>query len=249
MDGNAYFFTAVDVSRRLEFTNSTRAVVVGIGYPPSKYVYDWRRGPDLTPASADGTYEMPLDDQGKPRTDLTFGEAGELLDFIQNDVMTHVHQNIFPQASLETGRKALFGHSYGGIFTLFSMFTRPTLFNTFIAASPVIWWNKSVLVKEHEVAFCQRKSTDPAPSLLVTWGSGSQDLEQELDESEEDFKKRKSCAEDEKMRESASALVSRLRTCPGLRGVWNREFLGEDHGSAAVTGLQHGIMKFLVDKI
>ena len=250
MDGNAYFFTAVDVARRLEFTNSTRTVVVGVGYPPSKYVYDFRRGPDLTPATANGNYEMPLDDDGNPRTDLAFGEASEFLDFIQDDVMTHIHGHLFPQASLDASRKALFGHSYGGIFTLNAMFTRPTLFDTFIAASPIIWWNNSSLVKEQEAAFHGREQlVNPSPALMVTWGSGQQDLEKQPGESEEAFQKRKDCAEDEKMRDSANALVERLGKCPSVRGIWKQEFQGEDHGSAAVAGLQQGIMKFLVENL
>ncbi|CAM1507630.1 Fc.00g072710.m01.CDS01 [Cosmosporella sp. VM-42] len=250
VDGNAYFFTAVDIARRLEFTNDTRTVVVGVGYPPSKYVYDFRRGPDLTPATADGKYEMPLDDDGNPRADIIFGEASEFLDFIQNDVMSYVQGTLFPQTSLHTGRKALFGHSYGGIFTLNAMFTRPTLFNTFIAGSPIIWWNNESLVTEQEAAFRGREHpVDPSPSLLITWGDGKQDLIQQPGESEEAFRKRKDCAEDEKMRGSANRMVARLEKCSSVRSIHKQEFQGEDHGSAAVVGLQLGLSKFLVEKM
>ncbi|KAF7557938.1 hypothetical protein G7Z17_g329 [Cylindrodendrum hubeiense] len=250
MDGNAYFFTALDISRRLEFTNNARTVVVGIGYPPSKYVYDFRRGPDLTPPTADGTFDMPLDSEGKPRTDLSFGEADEFLNFVQNDVMTYVQKTLFPHLPLGTSRSALFGHSYGGIFTLNAMYTRPTLFGTFIAASPDIEWNKASMVREQEAAFRGRETpANPPPALVLTWGTGQQDLEKKSDESEESFEKRLACAESKTMRDSAKALAARLTDCPSVRSVSTWEFVGEDHGSAAVTGVQHGILKFLVDKI
>ncbi|KAF4976530.1 hypothetical protein FZEAL_6822 [Fusarium zealandicum] len=248
VDGNAYFFSTVDVTRRLEYTNSTRTVVVGIGYPPGKHVYDFRRGPDLTPFASE--YEMPLNSKGQPRTDISFGEAGEFLDFIQHDVMPYVHETLFPKASLETGRRALFGHSYGGIFTLNTLLTRPELFNTYIAASPIIWWNKQFLVREQEAAFCKREPpVDPAPSLIVTWGSCHDDLERHPGEPEEAHLKRKGCAEDDQMRDCASAMVARLEKCPSIRSVWHKEFKGEDHGSAAVAGLQQGVMKFVVNRM
>lgn len=147
MDGNAYFFTAVDVTRRLEFTHSTRTVVVGIGYPNTKCVYDHRRGPDLTPPTADGKYDIPLDGYGQPQDHLKFGEASIFLDYIKSDLMTHLHKNLFPQVPLATSRKALFGHSYGGIFVLNALFTQPTLFNTYLACSPEIFWNDSSIEK------------------------------------------------------------------------------------------------------
>lgn len=250
MDGNAYFFTAVDVSRRLEFTNSSRTVVVGIGYPPGKYVYDFRRGPDLTPPTADGKYDMPLDRDGNPRTDLAFGEADDFLDFVQHDVMTYVEKTLFPHVPLSTSRRALFGHSYGGIFALNALYTRPTLFDTFIAASPDIDWNLSSMVREQEAAFRRREHpANPPPALVLTWGTGQQDLVKGQDESDEAFGKRLECAESKTMRDSANALVERLTACPSVRTVSTWEFVGEDHGSAAVTGVQHGILKFLVDKI
>ncbi|KAF5010526.1 hypothetical protein FDECE_3343 [Fusarium decemcellulare] len=249
VDGNAYFFTAVDVSRRLEFTNSTRTVVVGVGYPPGKYVYDFRRGPDLTPPSADGNYDYPLDSKGNPRTDISFGEAHDFLDFIQHDVMSHVNEKLFPKANLHTGRKALFGHSYGGIFALNVMFTRPDLFHTYIAASPIIWWNNHFLVREQEEAFRAReKPVEPPLSLVLTWGTGKQDLVKKPDETDEEFKKRQDCSEDEQMKECAKELVTRLQNCPSVQKVSTREFHGEDHGSVAVTGLQHGIMQFILGK-
>ncbi|KAK6712064.1 hypothetical protein SNK05_006515 [Fusarium graminearum] len=248
VDGNAYFFTAVDVSRRLEYLNSTRTVIVGIGYPPSKYVYDFRRGPDLTPFADE--YDMPLDRHGKPRTDISFGEAEQFLDWMKTDVMPYVENELFPKANLHTGRKALFGHSYGGIFALNTMFTEPELFNSFLIASPVIWWNKDFLIRKPEKTFLARdKPVDPPFSLALTWGTGKSELEREPQETDEEWWKRQNCAEHDEMREAAQTLASRLEKSPSVKKIWTREFAGEDHGSVAVTGLQQSLMQFILGKI
>ncbi|OAA71424.1 hypothetical protein ISF_01975 [Cordyceps fumosorosea ARSEF 2679] len=246
VDGNVFFGTTVDISRRLEFTDDVRNVVVAVGYPRSNYVYDFRRGPDLTPPTPDGQYEMPLGQDGKPRTDLKFGDADKFLDFIQNHVMVNVQETLFPHVQLT--RKALFGHSYGGVFSLHTLFTRPCLFDFYIAASPTIWWSNYALVKNQERELHRRtEPADPAPSLLITWGTSADELEKRPGESDDAFKKRIDIAEGKEMGESATSLVGRLRECPSIKDVWTCHFPGEDHGSAAVVGLQRGIMNFLIE--
>lgn len=248
VDGNAYFYTAVDISRRLEYLYSTRTVIVGIGYPPSNYVYDFRRGPDLTPKAPE--YDMPLDRHGKPRTDISFGEAEEFLAWIKSQVMPRVEGTVFPEANLATGRRALYGHSYGGIFTLNTMYSEPDLFDTYIAASPTVWWNKDFLIRQPEVAFRNRKSPLEHPvSLVLTWGECKGDLTRHHGEAEAVFRKRQDCAEEDQIQEYMDALVSRLETCPSLRNLQTRKFKNEDHGSAAVTGLQHGLTTFVLENL
>ena len=250
VDGNAYFWTAVDVTRRMEYLGRKRTVVVGIGYPNDKAVYDYRRGPDLTPASPDGDYEMPLDKHGNPRTDISFGKAKEFLEFVQKDVMEHVFSTLLPLPQLRKGRKALYGHSYGGIFALHALFTTPSLFDTFIAASPIIWWNRSFLVKVEESEFVARRDDSPvAPSLLLTCGGCSRDVVKRAEESEEIYQWRCAAAEDDQMGDAVLAMASRLKACPKLRTVLTHQFVDEDHGGAAVTGLQRGIMEFLREVI
>ena len=246
VDGNAYFWTAVDVSRRMEYLGRKRTVVVGIGYPNDKAVYDYRRGPDLTPACPNDDYEMPLDKHGKPRTDISFGKAKEFLDFVQDDVMEHVFGTLLPLPKLRNGRKALYGHSYGGIFALHALFTRPTLFDTFIAASPIIWWNRSFLTKVEEPEFLARDDElKSSPSLLLTCGGCKKDVFKREEEPEDIYQWRCAAAEEDQMYDEVLALSSRLKGCPKLRTVLTHQFVDEDHGGSAVTGVQRAIMEFL----
>lgn len=246
-DANAYFATTVDVVRRLEYTHSARCIVVGIGYPmpPARSVYDFRRGPDLTPPSRDGTYDAPLDRNGKPRTDIKFGEADDFLSFIREDVMAHYVEGVlFPHLGWK-GRKALLGHSYGGIFTLNALYTQPGTWDTYLAASADVEFNKGRLVREQEAAFRARALDCPPPALLITYGEEAQDMVQRPGESEARFKKRRGCAELPGIRKAVEGLVQRFEGHPNLRRLEVRKFLGEDHGSAALPGFQHGVMEFL----
>ena len=246
VDGNAYFYTAVDISRRLEYLNSSRTIVVGIGYPPGKRVYDFRRGPDLTPWAPE--YDMPLNKEGKPRTDISFGEADEFLSWIESDVVPHVEGTLFSARDATSVRRALFGHSYGGIFTLNTLFTKPSLFDTYIAASPITWWNKDYLVNELEPRFRDRGERLASPvSLILAWGGSKSDMTQFDGESEAVFRKRQSCAEADQMQEYAQDLAERMRRCIPVRNVQTRSLPHEDHGSAAVAGLQYGLTSFILE--
>lgn len=118
----------------------------------------------------------------------------------------------------------------------------------YIAASPTTWWSDNVLVKNQEAELHRRKDgVDPAPSLFLTWGDCNDELDKRSGESDESFQRRKAIAEGREMRESVASLVGRLQDCPSVRDIWTCHFPGEDHCSAAVVGLQRGIMKFLVD--
>ncbi|POS81421.1 hypothetical protein DHEL01_v200208 [Diaporthe helianthi] len=255
-DGNAYFSTTVDIVRRLEYTHNTRCIVVGIGYPmpPARAIYDFRRGPDLTPPSRDGTYDAPLDRHGKPRTDIKFGEADDFLAFIRDDVMGHYVQGVLfahlARGAGGWGRKALLGHSYGGIFTLNALYTHPGTWDTYLAASPDVEFNRGKFVREQEASF--RASVldfGPPPALLVTYGEEPQDMVRRPGESDARFEKRKRCAELTGTRKAVEGLVQRFEGHPNLRALEVRAFVGEDHGSSALPAFQHGVMEFLTSDL
>ncbi|KAH7140017.1 siderophore esterase IroE [Dactylonectria estremocensis] len=249
VDGDVFFFTAVEITRRLEFTNNTRTIVVGVGYPRTKYVYDYRRGTDLTPPAADGKYQDPLGGDGKPISGLVWGEGSKYLDNIENDIMPYVN-SLFPNVPIKTSRTALYGHSFGGVFALNALFTRPTLFDTVIAASPSISWNHCSIVKEQEAAFrALEKPVSPAPALIITWGSIEDDVEKTPEMTDKEYEVAKLLAEDANMRGYSLEMVERLEKCPSIRSVFKWEFEGEDHGDAAVVAIQRGLRKFLVEKV
>lgn len=44
------------------------------------------------------------------------------------------------QQAINLKRLGLYGHSYGGLFVLYALLTKPHLFTHYIAASPSLWW-------------------------------------------------------------------------------------------------------------
>ncbi|CAG7559535.1 unnamed protein product [Fusarium equiseti] len=245
VDGNAYFFTATDIARRLELTHKTNIILVAIGYPNKTCVFDKRRNGDLTPEAQDGVYDVPPGADSKPSPG-PFGEASDFLDIIQHEIRPLIEDTLFPNVK---GPSALFGHSYGGLFTLNALFTKPGSFDTYIAASPSIWFNNKSIVHNQEPGFHAREPpTGRAPRLLVTFGSAEQTLIKLPGESDEKFDKKQKGALERKMKDNAMELVSRMEKSKNLRDVWMWEFEGEDHGGAAVCALQRGLFRFLLDQ-
>ncbi|GKU12515.1 ferri-bacillibactin esterase [Fusarium langsethiae] len=248
VDGNAYFFTATDIARRLELTHHTRVVLVAIGYPNKTSVFDKRRNGDLTPEASDGIYSVPPGPDGKPSPG-PFGGASDFLDIIHNQLGPYIEETLFPNVPLNSGPKALFGHSYGGLFTLNALFTQPDSFDTFIVASPSIWFNNKSIVHNQERDFQARvPPTGRTPRLLVMFGGAEQTLIKLPGESDEKFDKKQKGALERKMKDNALDLVDRMKTSKNLRDVWQWEFEAEDHGGAAPCALQKGLFKFLLDQ-
>src|SRR5690606_11071692 len=80
------------------------------------------------------------------------GGADRFLQFISDEVVPYVEAN-----NRTIGHRVLAGHSFGGLFGLHSLVTRPERFNGYIAISPSVWWNGEAVVnamprflEEHE---------------------------------------------------------------------------------------------------
>lgn len=143
----------------------TPGVLVGIGYPEKS-----RRDVDYTPESPAGPPETYRD--GKPYPTRPSGGAAAFLEFIQNELKPLIEKEL----SIDTSRQTLMGNGYGGLFALHVLFTQPESFQTYVAASPSIWWNDRYILKEEE-AFTKRLSEKPLGlKLLMTVGEMEQSL-------------------------------------------------------------------------
>jgi len=151
LDGNAMFPLLNGACRLLP--DGQQGVVVAIDFPLDEAVPD-RRDYEYTLAGGE--------------TAARHGGADALLDGITGEIRPAVEAAL----RLDPGRRALFGHSYGGLFTLHALFARDSGFSTFLAASPSIWWGNGVLLREAD-AFAARVPAAEAlrPRLLMTYGS------------------------------------------------------------------------------
>lgn len=109
-------------------------LVVGIGYPGDGPFDIPARAEDYTPP-APGMRDTG--DQPAAR----HGGAERFLDFLEEEVKPLVAARY----KVDAQRQTLFGHSYGGLFTVYTLLARPQAFQSYFAASPSLWWNRRQL--------------------------------------------------------------------------------------------------------
>ncbi|SCX87539.1 hypothetical protein SAMN05192588_0043 [Nonlabens sp. Hel1_33_55] len=90
---------------------------------------------DLTTSTINEKYGMPFNEEnGKAEAFLQFMEK-ELIPFIENK---------YPVTQFRT----LIGHSYGGLFTIYSLIHHPELFSNYLAIDPSLDWDDQKLLEE-----------------------------------------------------------------------------------------------------
>jgi uncharacterized protein len=125
------------------------------------------RADDFTPPAAD------LADTGDFSGNKQ-GGADRFLDFLE----TELKPLLAAEFKIDATRQTLFGHSYGGLFTLHTLFTRPAAFQHYVAASPSIWWNHRHVLTERDAflktALPELLKTGSPPSLVLSVGDQEQ---------------------------------------------------------------------------
>jgi len=83
------------------------------------------------------------------------GGADKFLKFIETELIPEVERRYRTQSY-----RIFAGHSLGGLNTLHAFFSRPELFNAYIAVSPTMTWDQGLPVKRAEEFFKARKELD-----------------------------------------------------------------------------------------
>ena len=163
VDGNA-LFPAFHAAKRVQ-ERWKGAILVAIGYP-SNTPYDFnRRAFDLSPP------------QPAERNDPPQGGQGLFLDFIEKRLMPKVNERF----KVDQDQRSLVGWSFGGMFGVYSLFTRPALFQHVVAISPSLWWRDRYLLA-HERAFTEQAHAgklDLTHTSLSIW-AGDREMPQEI---------------------------------------------------------------------
>jgi len=165
---------------------------------------------DLTPthvtttsASSEGAPQFP-----------TSGGADKFLKFIESELIPEIEKRYRVQPY-----RVLAGHSFGGLFAIHTMLSRPELFNSYVAVSPSLQWDNELLVKRATEFFNNRKEFKA--TLFVSLGNepGA------IGDSFADFKK--------------------LLAGVNLKGFeWQAEQMtDEDHGSVVLRSHYFGLRK------
>jgi predicted alpha/beta superfamily hydrolase len=92
------------------------------------------------------------------------GNADKFLSVIQHEVFPLVESSY----RVDTNDKTLMGCSLGGLFTMYTLFTHPALFNRYVAASPAFMWDDHVLYKFE--AQYHNNASNPSAKLFMCVG-------------------------------------------------------------------------------
>lgn len=113
-------------------------LIVGIAYDTDYDSFYRLRSRDLTPSKVKG-----FRPGGSP-DDYPCGEAAQFASFLKEDLFPFIKDNYRIQ---ETDR-ALYGHSFGGLFGSYVFMEHPELFSRYLLLSPSLWWDDKLLLRQ-----------------------------------------------------------------------------------------------------
>ena len=180
-------------------------IVVGIG--------NTDRTRDLTPTRA--TFQRP---DGTPLELPTAGGAARFLGFIEKELIPWI------EGTYRTEPMRLFaGHSFGGLFTMYTLVERPDLFQGRIAVAPSLRYDDEWIRRNVRELTSRRR--DLKSSLVFTLGDEGSDVARSFRDLERDLKQ---------------AAPSGLR--------WAAlEYPSDDHGSLVMASHHDGLRRIFSD--
>jgi predicted alpha/beta superfamily hydrolase len=125
-------------------------IIVGITYSGDRADYDSLRAMDYTPVA-----EPSLKGSG---------DAPKFYVFLKSELLPYIETNFRADGS----RRVLMGSSFGGLFTLYSMFTDPGLFSGYVVLSPAVPFRKRFAFKQENDFAAAHK--DLAVKLFIAVG-------------------------------------------------------------------------------
>ncbi|RQO62437.1 hypothetical protein DBR47_04160 [Paucibacter sp. KBW04] len=207
--------------RRSKMGGRRPGLVVGIGYASGDPIDVDARALDYTPTDACAPC-----DKLSPR----HGGAAHFLDFIELELLPTLAR-LLPHLPVDRRQLSLFGHSYGGQFTLYTLLHRPALFARYWASSPSLWFGNRFLLQGLAERLAARPNPPGERRVHIAVGL----LEQAADPSRTAERNARLAAN--RMVDNARDFVAALRASdwPGLR-LSHAELAGHDHGAMLMQG-------------
>ncbi|HEU0184429.1 MAG TPA: alpha/beta hydrolase-fold protein [Blastocatellia bacterium] len=164
---------------------------------------------DLTPTNASmrGT-------DGSEMQFPTSGGADRFLKFIETELIPKVEKDYRTQPY-----RVFAGHSFGGLFAIHVLLTRPEIFNAYIAVSPSMHWDNQLLSRKAEEFFKDRKELNRTLYFTLANEGGA-------------------------MREGFDRFKGILGKSKPKGFEWDSMLMeDEDHGSVVMRSHYHGLRK------
>lgn len=237
LDGNALGLTATEAWRRRDAVELAQPdyITISIGYPITESVYGSQRSIDFQPMT-------PGEDP--PAVPGVREGSDDFIYFIEHTLKPFVSSQ-FP--NVELGRDALYGHSFGGLFVVYALLTRPDLFDTFFSSSPALYWNEGYILNHTywlNETIAPANTTD-APAFRLAYGDLEQYPVRRRTETEEQWEFREQLFATFAMADNCNALYQSLKGNERLRDVVLKEYVGSDHAAVAAVALADGIDYFV----
>lgn len=150
LDGDIAFGMAASIARYLQIgDNIPEIIIVGIGYGSADKSAGEKRRRDYRP--------------------VTSGGAESFMMFLENELIPFIDSNY---RSIP-GERTINGYSIGGLFGLYTLFTRPDLFNRYIIGSPSLSWDNYSIFNYEENS--SDKISDKKLNIFISVGSEESD--------------------------------------------------------------------------
>ncbi len=156
LDGNAVF----DRLTAEMLAQAGGLVIVGIGYPTPMTIDAVSRSRDFTPPLPEGV-AGDARDQGRP-----IGGAADFLSMLQGGIRAAAEEGL----PIDPLRRSIWGHSYGGLFCLYTLLSAPDAFKRYIPTSPSCGWGDGLLQKMAPQAAARDIRQYGAADVLVMLG-------------------------------------------------------------------------------
>jgi predicted alpha/beta superfamily hydrolase/uncharacterized protein YozE (UPF0346 family) len=128
LDGEIFFPTVSDMQNYYSGGFTPEMVLVGISN-------DKNRTRDLTTSTVTTKYGIPFNEKN--------GGANNFIKFIEKELIPFM-ENKYPVTNFRT----LIGHSYGGLFAIYTLLNHPHLFANYLAIDPSLDWDDQKLLME-----------------------------------------------------------------------------------------------------
>lgn len=240
LDGNALGMSATEAWRRRDAveTNQPDYIVVSIGYPVTDSVYGAQRSIDFQPVT-------PGEDP--PSVPGVREGADDFIEFIEGTLRPFVREQAFP-GGVEYGREALYGHSFGGLFVVYALLRRPDLVDTFLSASPALYWNDHYILNHTQWLDEAPAAPGDGPAFRLAYGGLEQNAVRRRTETQEEFEARVALLESFgllHMGEECAELMQKIGSSKRLRNAELKEYDGSDHASVGAVALTDGLDYFI----
>ncbi|MGH8052969.1 MAG: alpha/beta hydrolase [Stenotrophomonas sp.] len=213
LDGNGALME-FDAPLLEELAQTQPTVLVFVGYDNQQRIDSPARTRDYTPSA-----EAP--DEGGAAVG---GGADAFLEVLERRIRPQVAQRV----AVDADQQALWGHSLGGLFVLHALYTRGGAFQTYVPASPSLWWQQGMMLGAPEQQFIGNNAGHRARVLMMLGGG-----ERDRDTSKRDMNNPRVLAHLKRVSgapsDAAEQLSARLRQVPGLN-VEYHQFEGLGHG-------------------